>query len=39
LDRLVGAFHEEHGNLLRNDTMRFTADLNVLDTLLKMDGR
>ena len=39
LERLAGAFHEEHGNLLRNDAMRFTADLHVLDTLLKMDGR
>ena len=39
LERMVQAFQEEHGNLLRNDTMRFTADLNVLDTLLKMDGK
>jgi hypothetical protein len=39
LERMVQAFQEEHGNLLRNDAMRFTADLNVLDTLLKMDGK
>ncbi|MDR2893547.1 MAG: 5-bromo-4-chloroindolyl phosphate hydrolysis family protein [Deltaproteobacteria bacterium] len=39
LERMVTAFHEEHGNLLRNDAMRFNADLNVLDKLLKMDGR
>ncbi|MDL2306935.1 5-bromo-4-chloroindolyl phosphate hydrolysis family protein [Desulfovibrio sp. OttesenSCG-928-C06] len=39
LGRMATAFHEEHGNLLRNDTMRLSADLNALDKLLKMDGR
>lgn len=39
LKRMVDAFHEEHGNLLRNDTMEFDANLNVLDKLLKMDGK
>jgi hypothetical protein len=39
LARMADAFHEEHGNLLRKDTLRFKAELNVLDKLLKMDGR
>lgn len=39
LARLKKAFEEEHAALLRNDTMDFTAELNVLDKLLKMDGK
>lgn len=39
LARLAAAFVEEHAALLRNDTVNFTAELNVLDTLLKMDGK
>lgn len=39
LERMAKAFHEEHGNLLRNDTMEFDADLNVLNKLLSMDGK
>ena len=39
LERLQNAFEEEHARLLRNDTIDFTAELNVLDKLLKMDGR
>lgn len=39
LERLSMAFHEEHGNLLRNDAIRFTAEINVVDTLLKMEGK
>lgn len=39
LARLEKAFVEEHGKLLQNDTVNFTAELNVLDKLLKMDGR
>ncbi len=39
LARLDAAFADEHGRLLRNDTINFGADLNVLDKLLKMEGR
>ncbi len=39
LKRLELAFKEEHSTLLRNDVDDFSADLRVLDTLLKMDGR
>lgn len=39
LHRLEAAFAREHGYLLRNDVDDFSADLKVLDTLLKMDGR
>lgn len=39
LERLEKAFVEEHGRLLQNDTVNFTAELNVLDKLLKMEGR
>lgn len=39
LARLDDAFRDEHASLLANDTMSYTADLNVLDKLLKMDGR
>lgn len=39
LDRLEKAFIDEHGRLLQNDTVNFTAELNVLDKLLKMEGR
>ena len=39
LERLAAAFQEEHGHLLRNDLMRFNAEMNTLDKLLKMDGR
>ena len=39
LERLEKAFTDEHGRLLQNDTVNFTAELNVLDKLLKMEGR
>ena len=39
LERLEKAFIDEHGRLLQNDTINFTAELNVLDKLLKMQGR
>jgi hypothetical protein len=39
LARLQRAFEEEHVRMLKNDTINFTAELNVLDKLLKMDGR
>ncbi len=39
LVRLEQAFSHEHKSLLRNDIDDFSADLKVLDTLLKMEGR
>lgn len=39
LERLEQAFNAEHTALLANDTVNFNAELNVLDKLLKMDGR
>jgi hypothetical protein len=39
LERLLKAFEEEHNRMLTNDAIDFTAELNVLDKLLKMDGR
>ncbi len=39
LQRLESAFAQEHAGLLRNDAVNFTAELNVLDKLLKMDGK
>lgn len=39
LARLDAAFAREHARLLKNDVTDFSADLEVLDTLLKMDGR
>lgn len=39
LSRLGGVFAKEHTRLLRNDVTDFSADLAVIDTLLKMDGR
>lgn len=39
LARLEKAFVEEHAKLLQNDTVNYTAELNVLDKLLKMDGK
>ncbi len=39
LQRLEQAFAHEHSALLRNDIDDFSADLKVLDTLLKMEGR
>lgn len=39
LQRLEKAFVDEHGRLLQNDAVNFTAELNVLDKLLKMEGR
>lgn len=38
LERLEKAFREEHASLLRNDAINYTAELNTLDTLLKMRG-
>ncbi len=39
LERMAAAFHQEHGSLLRNDAIALSAELNVLDKLLKMDGK
>ncbi|MDR3074347.1 MAG: 5-bromo-4-chloroindolyl phosphate hydrolysis family protein [Deltaproteobacteria bacterium] len=39
LARLEAAFAGEYARFLSNDATDFTADLAVLDTLLKMDGR
>lgn len=39
LGRLESAFSKEHALLLQNDAIDLSAELNVLDTLLKMDGR
>ncbi len=39
LQRLEQAFSHEHKSLLRNNIEDFSADLKVLDTLLKMEGR
>lgn len=39
LERLQSVFAMEHEKLLQNDTINLTAELNVLDKLLKMDGR
>ncbi len=39
LIRLDEVFAKEHGRLLANDVTDFSADLAVIDTLLKMDGR
>ncbi len=38
LENLEQAFAAEHHALLKNDMDDFSADLNVLNTLLKMDG-
>ncbi|MDR3175051.1 MAG: 5-bromo-4-chloroindolyl phosphate hydrolysis family protein [Desulfovibrio sp.] len=39
LTRLDAVFAREHARLLENDVSDFSADLAVIDTLLKMDGR
>lgn len=39
LDRLEKAFQGEHAALMKNDVLHFTAEIKVLDSLLKMDGR
>lgn len=39
LARLEAVFAKEHARLLENDVSDFSADLAVIDTLLKMDGR
>lgn len=39
LEKLQSAFAKEYAYLLKNDIDDFSADLKVLDTLLKMDGR
>ncbi len=39
LARLDEVFAKEHTRLLRNDVTDFSADLAVIDTLLKMDGK
>ena len=39
LVRLDEVFAKEHTRLLQNDLTDFSADLAVIDTLLKMDGR
>lgn len=39
LSRLGGVFQKEYEYLLKNDVVDFSADLAVIDALLKMDGR
>jgi 5-bromo-4-chloroindolyl phosphate hydrolysis protein. len=39
LVRLDEVFAKEHSRMLKNDVTDFSADLAVIDTLLKMDGR
>lgn len=39
LARLDKAFAGEHEGLMQNDVLHFTAELKVLDSLLKMEGR
>ena len=39
LERLHHAFEDELKSLLQNDSISFTAELQALDTLLKMHGR
>lgn len=39
LERLEAAFATEYASLLQNDTLNFTAELNVLDKLLSMEGK
>jgi len=39
LIRLEEVFAKEHSKMLKNDVTDFSADLAVIDTLLKMDGR
>lgn len=38
LERLEAAFKKEHADLLKNDVMSFSADVNTIDKLLKMEG-
>lgn len=38
LGRVAAAFAEEKERMLRNDTMNFTAEVEALDTLLRMRG-
>jgi len=38
MERLSRAFADEHSSLLQNDAMNFTAELNALDAVLKMQG-
>lgn len=38
LARLEQAFKDEHAGMLQNDAVNYTAELNALDTLLKMRG-
>ncbi len=38
LERLSLAFADEYTSLLQNDAMNFTAELNALDAVLKMQG-
>lgn len=38
LERLEAAFKKEHADLLENDVMSFSADMNAIDRLLKMEG-
>lgn len=39
LERLERAFKQEHASLLNHDAMQLSAEMQVLDKLLKMDGR
>lgn len=39
LIRLGDVFRKEHARLIQNDLTDFSAELRVLDTLLKMDGK
>ena len=38
LERLVAAFREERARMDRNDTIKYTAEIEALDNLLKMRG-
>ncbi len=38
LERLEQAFKDEQAGMLQNDALNYTAELNALDTLLKMRG-
>ena len=38
LERLAKAFADEYAALQQNDAINFTAELNALDAVLKMQG-
>lgn len=39
LERMATAFAEERESMLQNDAINYTAELNALDTMLKMQGK